>query len=144
MQLLKCFSGESLSNLVFLKVKASPVPISGILGVILFMSSLSFQAMAHHSAACCDFTQSVPIEGVIKSINMVNPHVKLILIVTDENGASKEIAFIGHSRNNVYRRGWRPDMVKAGEKVTINIAPVKSGADGGFIHSFTFSDGRQF
>lgn len=144
MQLLNGFGRTSLLNLVFFNVKTGPVSITCILGVMLLISSLSFQATAHHSAACCDFTQSVPIEGVIKSINMVNPHIKLVLIVTEANGNSKEIFYEGHSRNNVYRRGWRPDMVHAGDKVTINIAPIKTGEDGGYIHSITLSDGRQF
>lgn len=115
-----------------------------VFGVLLMLSGMSCPAIAHHSAACCDFSQSIPIQGVVKSIEVANPHVKLVLIVTDENGDTREIFFEGHSRNNVYRRGWRPDMVKAGDKVTINIAPMKSGQDGGYIHSFTLEDGRQF
>jgi hypothetical protein len=122
---------------------SGPFRIKFITGISLLFS-LSLPAYAHHSAACCDFTQSVPITGIVKSITVANPHIKLVLIVTDAKGNSKEIFYEGHSRNNVYRRGWRPNWVKEGDKVTINIAPMKSGEDGGYIHSFTLSDGRQF
>ena len=120
------------------------VHMKAVSGIILLLSSLSFPVLAHHSAACCDFAKSVPITGVVKSINVANPHIKLVLIVTDDGGNNKEIYFEGHSRNNVYRRSWRPDWVKEGDKVTINIAPMKSGSDGGYIQSFTLQDGRSF
>ncbi|HLB30862.1 MAG TPA: DUF6152 family protein [Gammaproteobacteria bacterium] len=125
-----------INSLVMVSVKA----IAGIM--LLF--GLSYTALAHHSAALYDFTKSVPITGVIKLITVANPHIKLILIVTDDKGTNKEITYEGHSRNNVYRRGWRPDWVKEGDKITINFAPMKSGEDGGYIQSFTLSDGRQF
>jgi len=123
---------------------SSPVPNKVILAVFLLLAGLSFQAAAHHSAACCDFTKSVPVEGKVKSIEVANPHIKLVLIVTDANGKEKEIYFEGHSRNNVYRRGWRPGMVKAGDRITIHIAPKKSGEDGGYVQSWTTADGRTF
>ena len=122
----------------------SQVPKQAILAVFLLLSGLSFQAAAHHSAACCDFTKSVPVNGIVKSIEVANPHIKLVLIVTDGDGHQKEIYFEGHSRNNVYRRGWRPGMVKAGDKITIHIAPKKSGEDGGYVQSWTTADGRTF
>jgi hypothetical protein len=109
--------------------------------VMLLFIGLSYPAAAHHSAACCDFTQSVPVEGIVKSIEVMNPHTKLVLIVMDKDGNTREIYFEGHSRNNVYCRGWRPDMVKAGDKITIHIAPVKTGGDGGYIHSITLPVG---
>ncbi|MBF8269402.1 MAG: hypothetical protein HW386_1111 [Gammaproteobacteria bacterium] len=110
----------------------------------LLFFGVSSMALAHHSAALFDFSQSVPITGIVKLINVANPHVKLILTITDDKGTAKDITYEGHSRNNVYRRGWRPDMVKEGDKITINYAPTKTGEDGGYIQSFTLSDGRQF
>ena len=120
------------------------VPMRTIAGIILLLSSLSFPVFAHHSAALYDFTQSVPITGVVKLMTVENPHTKLILLVTDDKGKSREITYEGHSRNNVYRRGWRPNMVKEGDKITINFAPLKAGGDGGYVQSVTLADGRQF
>ena len=112
--------------------------------ITIFVMALSFNANAHHSASRFDFSQSLPVTGLVKVLEVANPHIKLILEVTDEAGNVKEIEFEGHSRNNVYRRGWRPDMLKEGDTVTINIAPMRSGEDGGYIHSFTLQDGRSF
>lgn len=105
--------------------------------------SAAGSAAAHHSAAQFDFSQTVEIRGVVKELRVANPHIRLVLEVTDERG-TRGIEYEGHSRNNVYRRGWRPDMVAVGDEITINIAPTRSGEDGGYVQSFRLTDGRQF
>ncbi len=74
---------------------------------------------------------------------MANPHMRLILTVTDAKG-TRDIEFEGHSLNNLYRAGWRPDLVKAGDKLSINIAPRKDGADGGYVVKVKTADGKEF
>jgi hypothetical protein len=99
--------------------------------------------LAHHSAAQFDFQKPTQVEGVVQEMLVANPHTKLVLDVTDDKG-TRLIEFEGHSRNNVYRRGWRPDIVKTGDKVTISIAPRKDGGDGGYVLSVKTADGREF
>lgn len=109
----------------------------------LGMSALSV-AQAHHSAAQFDFSQTVLVEGTVKVMEVRNPHVKLVLEVGGEDGKVRDIEFEGHSRNNIYRRGWRPDMVGVGDKITIGIAPMRDGTDGGYVTSFKLPDGTEF
>lgn len=106
--------------------------------------ALAATAQAHHSAAQFDFTQNVEITGKIIHIDVSNPHIDLILEQTNADGTTKQVQYEGHSRNNVYRRGWRPDMMKDGDTVTIFIAPMRNGEDGGYIQSFKLADGRTF
>jgi Family of unknown function (DUF6152) len=101
-------------------------------------------AQAHHSAVQYDFGQNVEATGKIIHLEVSNPHIDLVLEVTAADGSTKQIQFEGHSRNNVYRRGWRPDMLQDGDAVTIFIAPLRDGSDGGYIQSFKLTDGRQF
>jgi hypothetical protein len=54
------------------------------------------------------------------------------------------IEFEGHSRNNVYRRGWRPEMVHPGDTISIDIAPLRAGGDGGYVKTFILKDGTEF
>ena len=110
---------------------------------ILAAGSLSSVAAAHHSAAQFDFTKTTQIKGVVKEFNLINPHMQLVLQVTDAKG-SRAIEYEGHSRNNMYRAGWRADMVKPGEALTINIAPMKDGTDGGFVTSAVTAQGKAF
>ncbi|WP_428103260.1 DUF6152 family protein [Candidatus Rariloculus sp.] len=108
-------------------------------------AGLTIQAWAHHSAAQFDFGNRVPVMGTVKLIEVRNPHIKLILDVRDDAGQTKEIEFEGHSRNNVFRRGWRPNSVGVGDEVTIEIAPLRDGSgEGGYITAFQLADGTGF
>jgi hypothetical protein len=117
-------------------MRALRVAIAGML--LLGMASAA--VYAHHSAAGQDFTKRVEIEGVIKIWEIANPHGRVILRVTDQKGA-RDIEYETHSRNNVYRAGYRDGMVKAGDKVKISIAPNRDGSDGGYITGFTTAKG---
>ena len=98
---------------------------------------------AHHSAAQFDFAQTVRVTGVVKEMRVANPHIALFLEVADDKG-KRVIEFEGHSRNNVYRRGWRPEMVNVGDTINIDIAPSRSGEDGGYVKTFILKDGTEF
>jgi hypothetical protein len=98
---------------------------------------------AHHSAAQFDFSKTVMIEGTVKLIEVRNPHVKLILEVSDDAGV-RDIEYEGHSRNNVFRRGWRPEHINVGDAITIGIAPLRDGGDGGYVTGFKLADGTEF
>ena len=63
----------------------------GGIGTGLAAAALALPAVAHHSAAQFDFSQTVMIEGTVKVIDVRNPHIKLILEVADDAG-TREIA----------------------------------------------------
>ena len=109
----------------------------------LGLSCVCAPAWSHHSAAQYDFAQTVRVVGVVKEIRIENPHTALVLEVKGNQG-SKVVEFEGHSRNNVYRRGWRPDMVHAGDTISVDIAPLRSGGDGGYVKTFILKDGTEF
>jgi hypothetical protein len=98
-------------------------------------------AFAHHSAASFDFTKPVTVEGVVKRFEVVNPHTRATITVTDAKG-TRDVDFEGHSASNFFRAGYNRDSVKVGEHITILIAPRKDGRDGGFIVSFRTQDGQ--
>jgi hypothetical protein len=106
---------------------------------------VSFSALAwgHHSAAQFDFGQTVRVEGIVKEMRVANPHIALFLEIRREDGP-RVVEFEGHSKNNVYRRGWRPDLVRPGDAISIDIAPLKAGEDGGYVKTFILKDGTEF
>jgi len=108
-------------------------------GAILLMGTAG-GAYAHHSAAQFDFQNTVNMTGVVKEARFSNPHGRIILTVTDARG-TRDIQFEAHSRNNMYRQGFRPDMMKVGDKITIRIAPTRSGEDGGYVTALLTADG---
>ena len=111
-----------------------------ILLTIVLMISIGMPATAHHSAAAQDFSKRVEMQGVVKSWQIMNPHGKLVIQVTDAKGA-RGIELETHSRNNVYRSGYRDGMIKAGDKIKVYIAPNRDGSDGGYLVAFETADG---
>ena len=99
-------------------------------------------AFAHHSAAQFDFGNTVDVTGTVKFVRFANPHAKIVLEVTDDERGTRDIEYEGHSRNNMIREGLVPDMFGIGDKITIRIAPMRDGADGGYITAFITEDGR--
>lgn len=98
---------------------------------------------AHHSAQQFDFGRSVPITGVVKKFQSINPHMRLVITVTDAKG-TRDISFEGHSTNNMYRAGYRDGMIKVGDKITVYVAPLRDGSDGGYVTAASTANGKRF
>jgi len=99
-------------------------------------------AFGHHSAAQFDFGNPVNITGIVKYVRFANPHAKIILEVTDEERGTRDIEYEGHSRNNMVRQGLVPNLFGVGETITIRIAPMRDGSDGGYITALITEDGE--
>ena len=100
-------------------------------------------AVAHHSAAQFDFRNPVLVSGEVVEARFANPHMRLILEVTDEERGTRDIEFEGHSRNNMVRQGLLPGMFTVGDTVTIRIAPMRDGEDGGYVLAVRTPDGEE-
>ena len=86
---------------------------------------------------------SVAITGVVVKFIAINPHMQLVLRVSDAKG-TRDIEFEGHSTNNMYRAGYRDSMIKLGDRITVYAAPLRSGADGGYVTAATTASGQRF
>ena len=100
-------------------------------------------AQAHHSAAQFDFRNTVLVTGKVQEVRFANPHMRLVLEVTDDKRGTRDIEFEGHSRNNMRRQGLMPDMFKVGDMITIRIAPTRSGEDGGYVTALRLPSGEE-
>jgi hypothetical protein len=93
-------------------------------------------ASAHHSAAQFDFSKRVTVEGTVKRFDVKNPHAWAVIELSDGKGA-REAEYEWHSASHFYRAGYTRELVHAGDKISILIAPRRDGKDGGFIQAFT-------
>ena len=109
----------------------------------LLLTVMAAAASAHHSAAQFDFRNTVLVTGKVVSARLVNPHMRLILEVTDEKRGKRNIEFEGHSRNNMRRQGLLPDMFGVGDTITIRIAPMRDGSDGGYVTAVRTANGQE-
>jgi hypothetical protein len=89
-------------------------------------------AWAHHSAVAFDFQKSVTYTGTVKQFRAVEPHLRVELELKDAKG-TRIVRFEGHSLNNLYRAGYRKDLVKVGDTLTVTAAPYKNGDEGGYV-----------
>jgi hypothetical protein len=117
---------------------------TAIPGIVVGLVTLwTAVAAAHHSAVQFDFTKSVAITGVVKKFEAINPHMRLVLEVTDAKG-SRQLELEGHSTNNMYRSGYRNGMIKFGDKITVFVAPLKDGTEGGYVTAAVTANGTRF
>lgn len=109
----------------------------------LILTLMAAAASAHHSAAQFDFGNTVLVSGKVVLARFVNPHMRLVLEVTDEKRGTRKIQFEGHSRNNMRRQGLMPDMFGVGDTITIRIAPMRDGSDGGYVTAVRTASGQE-
>ena len=127
-------------NLCHTEGPAMPKRIAATLVILAVMVTA---ARAHHSAAQFDFSNTVLVSGKVISARFANPHMRLILEVTDQKRGTRNIEFEGHSRNNMRRQGLLPDMFGVGDTVTIRVAPMRDGSDGGYVTAVRTASGEE-
>ena len=111
----------------------------------LFAFGLGSPSYGHHSFAIYDFSQQIPFEGVVATLNFKNPHISMTLTHTLEGGATETINFVeGAPANMAVRLGLRPEMIKPGTKVTAIGSPRKDDPNAYFLRKIMLEDGREF
>ena len=101
--------------------------------------------LAHHSPAAFDRTKEVTLVGIVKEFRWQNPHTWIEVNVPDP--ATKKDVLWGvelTSPTYLVRAGWKSNLIKPGDKVTVVVNPVRSGEPSGIFRSLTLADGRTF
>jgi Family of unknown function (DUF6152) len=111
---------------------------------ILFILALvaAHSAMAHHSFAVFFNTDDkvVNVTGVVKEFHFSNPHGVITLAVPEGAGTTLWRAET-NSPSILRRRGWTPESLHAGDKVTITGWPARDGTQYLRMQSAHRSDG---
>jgi hypothetical protein len=98
---------------------------------------------AHHGNAAYDDKNPIMIKGSVTEFAWTNPHVQIYLDVKDDKGSVVHWSVETFSPGKLVRAGWTKDSVKAGDVVSINLIPAKSGAPVGFLHKLVLPDGKE-
>jgi hypothetical protein len=117
------------------KVRCAALLAAGIFGAAV-------PTLAHHSFTMFDMTKRLTLVGTITSFEWTNPHSYIEIDVPDEKGAVKHWSIELGSPSILMQSGWKFNSIKAGEKLTLIINPMKSGQAGGFLSTATLPDGR--
>ena len=98
-------------------------------------------ALAHHSFAMFDQRQMMTLEGTVHEFQWTNPHAFIELDVRN-SARTQRWSIELNSPNNLTRQGWRRTSLKAGERISVRIAPLRNGNTGGLFLDLRKADGR--
>jgi Family of unknown function (DUF6152) len=112
-------------------------------GLLLTIAVLGADtALAHHSPVMFDQTQQVTLTGTVRAFQWTNPHSYIQLIVKNDQGQDEEWNLEMAAPTYLYNLGWRPATVKAGDTLTVTIAPLRKGGRGGLLLKAATADGK--
>ena len=113
-----------------------------ILVALTLVIALASIAAAHHSAAPFDTTKSKTISGAVNKVQWTNPHTWVWVDVPNAQGGVDTWGIEGMSPNYLERRGWSKNTLKPGDKISVDIRPLKDGSNGGMFVQATLASGK--
>ena len=109
--------------------------------VLLVTLAAAVFAFGHHSIALFDSTRTITIKGTVKEFQWLNPHALLWVHVESENGAPPQLWAVEMTSPGVLtRNGWSKRTFNAGEKVSVEIGPLRDGKPGGLFKKAVIVD----
>ncbi len=117
-----------------------------ILPALLVLGVLSGgPALAHHSFAPYESTLQIKLSGVVSEFRWVNPHVYIEMDAPDEKtGEQRHWLIEGASTSILNRAGWKFNMIKPGDRITVIVSPLRNGEPAALLKQITLADGRKF
>jgi hypothetical protein len=99
-------------------------------------------ALAHHSFAMFDQSKQLPLTGTVVDFQWTNPHAFIDIDVPSAAGGTELWKVELNSPNNLKRQGWKSNIMRTGDKITVVINPLRDGTKGGLFVSATLPDGK--
>ena len=109
------------------------------LGVVSLVMPL--QTLAHHSGAMFDSSKSLTLNGTVKAFQWTNPHCWIQVVVPSHDGPVEWAIEMG-SPVELFRGGWKPRTLNAGDKIVVTVHPMRDGSNGGLFVSATDAQGK--
>jgi hypothetical protein len=98
-------------------------------------------ALAHHSFAMFDMSKTLTLAGTVTNFEWTNPHSWIWIQVPDGKGGSQLWGLEGQAPGELTRHGWTRHSINVGEKISVQIHPLKDGQLGGSFREVTLADG---
>ena len=95
----------------------------------------------HHSTALFEPTRTITLKGTVKEFQWLNPHALLWVNVEGENGGAPQLWAVEMTSPGVLtRNGWSKRTFNPGEKVSVEIGPLRDGKPGGLFKKAVLVD----
>ena len=101
-------------------------------------------AWAHHSFAIYDQGRQITLKGTVKAMQWANPHVVIWMVVEAPKGAPPVTWSVETTSPGVLTRaGWTRNSIKPGDRVSVDMRPLRDGSHGGGLETITLLDTGQ-
>ncbi len=115
---------------------------AAVIAAVALLHTAAVQA--HHSFAMFDNESQIKLKGKVTDFQWTNPHVYIEIDVPEENGGHDVWTIECANPGILNRIGWKFNMIKPGDQLTIIVAPLRSGESGALLKQVTLPDGRVF
>jgi hypothetical protein len=95
---------------------------------------------AHHSYAMFDMDKTVTLQATVVRFKWQNPHAFIEADAASRTGTERWSIEMT-SPNNLAQEGWKRTSLKPGDRVTIYVHPLRTGARGGSYAGVRLPDG---
>ena len=112
---------------------------TAVYSALIGLAAAAWPVSAHHSTTMFDREKTIPLSGTVKEVHWTNPHVAIYI----ENAVKQPNADTGlwlielTSPGNLVRSGWTRTLIKPGEKVVVEVHPLRDGSKGGGLRKIT-------
>ena len=115
-----------------------------LMAIAVVMAS-AVPSLAHHSFAVYDPTLQVKLSGVVTTFKWTNPHVYLEIDASDpKTGEARHWLLECASTSILNRAGWKFNMLKPGDKITVIVSPLRTGEPAALLKQLTLADGSKY
>ena len=106
----------------------------------LAVTAAVLPASAHHSFAMFDPKEVRTLKGRVAEFRWANPHVALFVQLDGVEGTEGIWSVELTSPGNLTRMGWSRDTLKRGDRVEVEVNPLRDGRHGGGFREVTLLD----
>ena len=115
-----------------------------MLAAAIIVAAGGMPASAHHSFAMFDLSKTQTLTGTIKEFQWTAPHALIWFIEDRKPGDAEDAAGgtlwtieLGTSPGPLSRLGWTKKSIVPGDRVVIEISPLRTGEAGGSFKKLT-------
>ena len=121
-----------------LKSVSPSVRLCASFAALLGLLADALPAVAHHSFAMFDFSNTVKTQATVKEFRWTNPHVILTVVTPPKPGEAEELWSLElTSPGNLTRLGWSRKSFTPGDRMDLEFNPLRDGRHGGAFKQAT-------
>ena len=104
---------------------------------------LAAPLIAHHTASTLYAEKTVTLKGTVRMWLWSNPHCLLTFDVKGDDGQVVQWLAESQAPNTAYTEGYRANIFKPGDEVTVTVRPAATGRPFGLLAQVVLPDGRK-